>query len=67
MNMATHDLFRMLEGPYSARLHETIDHLLSPDMRASLGRWYRRSDAETDSATIGFRDELSKQNLPFSR
>lgn len=57
--MATHDLFRMLEGLHSKRVHETIDHLLSPEMRADLRRWYQRSDAETDSATIGFRDGLN--------
>lgn len=58
--MATHDLFRTLEGPHSARVHETIDHLLSPQMRAGLRQWYQRSDAETDSAAVGFRDELSR-------
>jgi hypothetical protein len=58
--MAAHDLFRTLEGPHSRRVHETIDHLLSREMRAGLRRWYRRSDAETDSATVGFRDELSR-------
>jgi hypothetical protein len=58
--MAAHDLFRMLEGPHCARVHEIIDHLLSPQTRASLRQWYQRSDAETDSATVGFRDELSR-------
>jgi hypothetical protein len=58
--MAAHDLFRMLEGPHCPRVHEIIDLLLSPQIRASLRRWYQRSDAETDSAAVGFRDELSR-------
>lgn len=58
--LATHDVFQMFEGPHSARVHETIDHLLSAEMRPALRRWYQRPGAETDSATLEFRDQLSR-------
>ena len=58
--IATHDLFQMLEGPHSARVHETIEHLLSPGLRAGLREWYRRCGAELDRAAIDFRDQLSE-------
>jgi hypothetical protein len=58
--IATHDLFQMLEGPHSARVHETIEHLLSAGLRPGLRRWYQRSGAETDSAAAEFREQLSQ-------
>jgi len=57
--IATHDLFEMLEGIHSARVHETIERLLSPALRPGLLRWYQRSDARTDSLAVEFRDQLS--------
>ena len=58
--IATHDVFQMFEGPHSARVHEAIEHLLSAEMRPGLRRWYQRPRAETDSATLEFRDQLSR-------
>ena len=58
--IATHDLFQMLEGAHSRRVHETMEHLLSTRLRPGLRRWYQRSDVEADSATVGFRDQLSQ-------
>jgi hypothetical protein len=58
--IATHDFFQMMEGPHSARVHETIDHLLSPRLRDGLREWYRRCGAEMDRAAIEFRDQLSQ-------
>ncbi len=58
--IATHDVFLMLEGPHSERVHETIEHLLSAQMLPGLRRWYQRSGAGTDSTTIEFRDHLSR-------
>lgn len=58
--MAAHDVLQMLEGPHSARVHEIIEHLLSAQMRPGLRRWYQRPGAETDSATLEFRDQLSR-------
>ena len=58
--IATHDLFQMLEGPHSTRVHETIEHLLSTRLRPGLRRWYQRSGAESDSATLEFRERLSQ-------
>ena len=58
--IATHDVFQMFEGPHSARVHETIEHLLSAQMRPGLRRWYQRPGAGADSATLEFRDQLSR-------
>jgi len=58
--IATHDWFWMIEGRHSSRVHETIDHLLSPGLRAGLRDWYRRSGAEMNSTAIEFRDHLSQ-------
>lgn len=58
--ITTHNWFRMIEGPHSARVHETIEHLLSPGLRPGLHRWYRRPGANLGSAAIEFRDQLSQ-------
>jgi hypothetical protein len=50
----------MLEGAHSPRVHETIDRLLSAEMRPELRRWYQRSGAAMDPAAITFRDHLSR-------
>ena len=58
--IATHDLFQTLEGPHSVRVHETIEHLLSPGLRPVVREWYRRCGPELDRAAIEFRDLLSQ-------
>jgi len=58
--IAAHDLFQMLEGPHSSRVHETIWHLLLPKLRQALHHWYRRADAKTDQATTELRAHLSQ-------
>lgn len=58
--MATHDWFRMLEGSHSARVHETIERLLSPEMRPGLHRWYRQPATQAGAAAIEFRERLSQ-------
>ncbi|MBI4658738.1 MAG: hypothetical protein HY735_07785 [Verrucomicrobia bacterium] len=58
--LAAHDLFQMLEGPHSARVHETIEHLLLPALRPGLRRWFQRSGAVHDRATIEIRNHLSQ-------
>jgi hypothetical protein len=58
--IAAHDFFRSMEGPHSPRVHETIWHLLSPELRPVLRVWYQRSGADTNSAVIDFRDQLSQ-------
>lgn len=58
--IATHDWFQMLEGSHSLRVHETIEHLLSPELRPGLRRWYQRPGVETDYAAVEFRDRLSR-------
>jgi hypothetical protein len=57
--IATHDTFQMFEGTHSARVHETIERLLSAQMRPALRRWYQRPGAGTDCATVELRDQLS--------
>jgi hypothetical protein len=58
--MATHNWFAMLEGTHSTKVHETIDRLISAEMRPSLRHWYGRSGLEMDSIAIEFRNLLSR-------
>jgi len=58
--IGTHNLFQMLEGAHSTRVHETIEHLLSTRLRPGLRQWYQRSGAEQDSTTVEFREQLSR-------
>lgn len=58
--IATHDLFMAFEGAHSARVHETLERLLSAKMRPALRRWYQRPGAGTDGATLEFRDQLGR-------
>ena len=58
--IGAHDLFQMLEGPHSSRVHETIEHLLVSGLRPGLRRWYQRSGAETNPAAVALRDHLSQ-------
>ena|ERR1051326_9423700 len=57
--IATHDFFQMLEGSHSSRVHETMDLLLSSELRPGLRDWYRRSNAELNAAELAFRDQLN--------
>lgn len=57
--IAVHDWFQMLEGPHSSRVHETMEHLLLPELRPGLRRWYQ-FDAEKDPAATALRDQLSQ-------
>jgi hypothetical protein len=50
----------MLEGPHSARVHETIERLLSPGLRSGLRDWYRRPALHLEAAAAQFRDHLSR-------
>jgi len=58
--ITAHDFFQMIEGPHSARVHETIAQLLAPGLRLGLRRWYQRTGADDDSAAIVFRNQLSQ-------
>ena len=57
--VATHDFFRMVEGPHSSRVHESMDVLLSPELRPGLRDWCRRSNALLNAVGILFRDQLN--------
>jgi hypothetical protein len=58
--IATHDWFRMLEGSHSSRVHETLEHLLSPGVRPGLRAYYRRGRLDTNSSALAFKDHLSR-------
>lgn len=58
--IGVYDWFQMLEGQHSSRVHEVIDHLLLPELRVGLRKWYQRPGAEKDSATVEFRTQLSR-------
>ena len=58
--MRVYDWFQMLEGQHSSRVHEVMDHLLLPEVRAGLREWYQRPGAEKDSATVDFRTQLNR-------
>jgi hypothetical protein len=58
--IGVHGWFQMLEGQHSSRVHEVIDHLILPEVRAGLRGWYQRPGAETDSATVEFRTQLNR-------
>lgn len=58
--IAVHDMFEMLEGPHSPRVHETMDHLLLPGLRPALRRWYQDSGANKNPAAVALRDQLSQ-------
>jgi hypothetical protein len=58
--LAVHETFQMFEGDHSARVHETIDVLLLPELRPGLRRWYQRANGNLDPAALSFREHLSR-------
>ena len=58
--IAVHNSFRMLEGPHSSRVPETIWQLLLPKLRPQLRRWYQRLNAEKNSETVDLGDCLNQ-------
>lgn len=58
--LVTHDWFQMLEGSHSHRVHETIDRLLAPRLRAELHVWCQRTEVELDATQVEFRSRLSQ-------
>jgi hypothetical protein len=57
--IAVHDFFEIIEGPHSARVHEIMDRLLSPGVRAGLRDWYRQCDSQLNASAAAFRDKLN--------
>ena len=67
--IAVHDFFQMMDGPHSARVHETIDHLRSPNLRGGLRDWYRHCGAKLTPVELEFREQLSRltrENLEYN-
>ncbi len=58
--IATCNLFRMLEGPHSARVHETLDQIVSAGLRPALRSWYQCSAPDMNSVAVEFRKQLNK-------
>lgn len=59
--MAAYDWFRALEGPHAQRVHDTIDLLLSRELRPSLRGWYGRPGTWLEGAeAAAFKDHLSQ-------
>lgn len=58
--IVAHDLFFLLEGAHSSRVHEAMASLLRPELRAELRKWYQREGAQTDAAAIELRNQLSQ-------
>jgi hypothetical protein len=58
--IVTHDLFLMLEGAHSPRVHEVLAALLLPESRTELRRWYQRHGAQIDAAAVELREQLSQ-------
>ena len=56
-----HDLFQMMEGPHSLRVHEVIRHLLDPGLRPELRGWFLQPEKIQDRLSIRFRDQLGRQ------
>ena len=58
--IATHNVFKTLEGPHSPRVHEALALLLLPELRVELRQWLQCAGAETDPAIIELREQLSQ-------
>ena len=58
--IGVYDWFQMLEGQHSSRVHEVIDQLLLPELRAGLRGWYQRPGADIDYAAVEFRTQLNR-------
>lgn len=52
--------FRLTEGDNSPPASEAIEHLLSPELRPAVRKWYQRFGADMNPAAIEFRDRLSE-------
>jgi len=66
--IAVHDFFQMMEGPHSARVYETIDHLRSPNLRGGLRDWYQHCGVKLSPPELDFREQLSRltrENLEY--
>jgi hypothetical protein len=58
--IAVYGVFQMFEGTHSSRVHETIEHLLAPELRPGLRRWYGRAGADKDSSAVALRNRLNQ-------
>lgn len=58
--IATYEAFRLIDGDQTAKIQEIISHLLSPEWRPALRRWYRTHfPGNNKTAFYEIRDRLS--------
>jgi hypothetical protein len=57
--MGAYDLAHLLGGFDSAGVHETIWHLLLPQLRPELRRWYQQPDLRNNDAAVLLRNYLN--------
>jgi hypothetical protein len=57
--MGVYDLAQVLGGFDSPGVHETIWHLLLPQLRPELRRWYQRADPPKNDAAVLLRSYLN--------
>src|SRR5579862_6121326 len=57
--IAVYDFYQMIEGPHSARVHEIMDRLMSPQLRSGLRDWYRQCGSRLNATAMAFRDQLN--------
>lgn len=58
--IATHNVFKTLEGPHSSRVHEALALLLSAELGPELRQWHECAGAETDPAIGELREQLGQ-------
>lgn len=58
--IATHNVFKTLEGPHSSRVHEALALLLSPELRPELQQWHQCAGAEMNPSIVELREQLGQ-------
>lgn len=54
-----HDVCRLIDGPGSPKVRELVQHLLSPELRPMLRKWYARSRDDLTGPEMALRNHLS--------
>jgi hypothetical protein len=51
--------FQLMEGENSPKVIESVEKLLSPELRSALQAWYQRFGADMNAGALQFRERLS--------
>lgn len=69
-NLIVHEIFQDTDGSLSVKVPDSIDKLLSNNMRSTLtpitGNWDRKGDSISAEASEGFVYSVSKEKMPSS-